>query len=70
MSAADEVADVYTFNRTHLVTGSAAGTLVVINGGQVIFNLDCALGTGFLTLSAGDTAVLANLTHLCTLVVT
>ena len=70
MSAADKVADVYTLNRTHLVTSSAAGTLFVINGSKIIFNLDCTLGTGLLTLSAGDTAVKTNLSYLRALVVT
>ena len=70
VSAADEVADVYTLHRTHLVAGSATRTLFVINGSKVINNLNCTLGTGLFTLSAGDTAVKANLTHLSTLVVT
>ena len=70
MGSADKVADVYTFNRTHLVTSSAARTLFVINGSKIIFNLDCTLGTGLLTLSAGYTSVEANLTHLRALVVT
>ena len=70
MGAADEVTEVNTLHRTHVVTGSAAGTLIVINGSEIVYYLDCSLGTGLLTLAAGYTAVLANLTHLGALVVT
>ena len=70
VSAADEVADVYTFNRTHLVTGSAAGALVILYGCKGIFNLNCSIGTVLFTLTAGYTSLKTNLTHLSALVVT
>ena len=57
MRAADEIAEVNTFHRTHVVTGSAAGTLLVINGREIVYYLDCSLGTGLLTLAAGYTTV-------------
>ena len=57
MSSADEVSGVNALYRAHVMTCSAAGTLLVIDGGEVIFNLDGSLGAGFLALSAADTAV-------------
>ena len=70
MSATDEVSEVNTFHRAYVVTGSAAGTLRVIYSSKIVFNLNCTLGTALFTLSAGDTAVEANLSYLSTLVVT
>ena len=69
MSAAGEVFEVTTLLRTYLLTRSTSCTLFVIDGSKVVFNLDRALGTGFLTLSASDTAVMAYLAHLRALVV-
>jgi len=57
VSAADKVAEVNTFHRAYVVTGSAAGTLVVIDGSKVVFNLYCTLRAALFTLSASDTAV-------------
>ena len=57
MGAADKVAEVNTFHSAYVVTGSAAGTLVVIDGSKVVFNLNCTLGAALFTLSASDTAV-------------
>jgi len=57
VGAADEVAEVNTLHRTHVVTISAAGTLLVINGREIVYYLDCSLGTGLLTLAAGYTTV-------------
>ena len=69
MSAADKVSCVNALNRTYLMTGSAARALLIVDGGEVVFNLDRSLGAGFFTLSAGDTAVRADLTHLGALIV-
>ena len=69
VSAADEVAEMYTLNRTYIVTLSTACALAVIDGGKVVFYLDGTLGTVLLTLHAADTAVRTNLTYLCALVV-
>ena len=68
VGAADEVSGVNALNGAHIVTGSAAGALLVINGCKIVFNLDRSLGAGFFTLAASYTAVGANLTHLSTLV--
>ena len=70
MSAADKVANVNTLHRTHIMTSSATRTLLVIDGSEIIYYLDCSLGTGLLALAAGYTAVLANLAHLSALIVT
>lgn len=69
MRAADKVVKVYALNGTYVVTGTAAGTLLIIYRCEVINDLNSAFGTGFLTLSAGDTAVLTYLAHLSALVV-
>ena len=68
MCAADKVSEVNTFNRTNLVTLSATGTLAVIYGSKVVFNLYCAFGTVLLALHTTDTAVGANLTNLSALI--
>lgn len=44
MRAADEIARVYTFDGANLVTCAATGTFVVIDGGEVVFYLDCSFG--------------------------
>ena len=70
MSTTNEVAEMNTLNRTYVMTRSTTGTLLVIDGGKIVFNLDCALGAGLFTLAAGNTTVKANLTNLRALVVT
>ena len=57
MSSADKIAGVNTFHGTHVVTSSATSTLLVVDCGKVILNLDCSLGAGLLALAASDTAV-------------
>lgn len=69
MSAADEVTKMNTLNRTYVVTYATASALLVIDNCKVVFNLDCAVGTGLLALHTADTAVGANLTNLCALIV-
>ena len=59
----------YTLNRAYIMTYSAAGTLFVIYGGEVVFYLYGSTGAGLFALAAGDTAVKADLAHLGTLVV-
>ena len=68
-SAADKVALVYAMNGANRNAAAASRTLGVIDGSQVVFYLDRSLRAGFFTLTAGDTAVKAYLTHLRTLVV-
>ena len=69
MSAADEITQMNTLHRTYLVTLAAAGALGVVYGGEVVFNLDCTLGTILLTFHTTYTSVGANLAHLSALVV-
>ena len=69
MRSADKVSKMYTLNRAYVVAYTASGALIVINDRQVILNLDGAVRTGFLTLSASDTAVQTHLTHLSALIV-
>jgi len=69
MGAADEVAEMYTFNGTHIMTLPAARALIIINHSKIILNLYSAVGTGFLTLSAADTTVQAYLADLSALIV-
>ena len=57
MSSADEVSRMNALNRAHIVTSSATRTLLVVDRGKVILNLDCSLGAGLLALAASDTAV-------------
>ena len=70
MRTANEVVMMYALYRTYVMAGTASGTLGVVDYCKIVFNLDCALGTGFLALAAGYTTVLANLTHLRALVMT
>ena len=69
MCAADEVALVDTMNGANLGAFAAAGALVIINNGEVVNNLDRAVGTGLLTLAAGNTAVSTALANCCALIV-
>ena len=69
MCAADEVALVDTMNGANLGTLAAAGTLVVVDNGKVVNNLDSIVRAGLLALAAGDTAVLAALANCRALIV-
>lgn len=69
MCAADEVALVDAMYGTSLDTLTATGALIVVDGREVIYDLDSAVGTGLLALTAGDTAVLTALAHCRTLIV-
>ena len=68
MSAANEGFDVNTLLGANLLTSSATCTLRVINYGEIILYLDCAVRTGLLTLHTADTAVGASLVGYSTLV--
>lgn len=57
MSAANEITKVNTFYGANLVTLTATGTFTVINGGEIILDLNSSLGTVLLTLHTADTAV-------------
>ena len=70
MCAADEVALVDTMNGADSGTLTAAGTLVVVDNGKVVNNLDSTVGTGLLALAAGNTAVLAALANCRALIMT
>ena len=69
MSAAYKIAFVYTVNGANLSAFTASNTLAVINPCQVIHNLNSLCGTSLFALTASDTAVLAEFTHLCALIV-
>ena len=69
MCSADEVARMNALYGADVVAGATAGALVVVDHGEVILDLDRALGTGPLALTAADTAVAAHLAHLSTLIV-
>ena len=69
MCAADEVALVNTMYGASLDTFTATGALIIIDGREVIYNLDSAVGTGLLALTAGDTAVLTALSNCRALIV-
>ena len=64
MSAADKVAEVNAFNRANVVTLSATGAFLVINGGKIVLHLDSTVRTGLLTLAAAYTAIQTYLAHL------
>ena len=69
MCAAEEVVLVDTVNGADSCTFATACALVVIDNGEVVNNLYCAVGTGLLALAAGNTAVLAALANCRALIV-
>ena len=69
MRSANKVSKVYALYGTYVVALAASGTLFVIDGGKVVYYLDCSLRTGFLALHTADTAVGAHLTNLSALIV-
>ena len=69
VGAANEVAGVYTSHRTHRLASPATRALGIIDGGKIVNNLDCTVGTGLFALAAGYTAVKTNLANLCDLAV-
>lgn len=69
MRAANEVAEMNTLRRTHVVTDSATRAFVVIYGGKIVVEGDGTVRTLLCTEAATDASVLTNLTNLGTLVV-
>ena len=69
VGAADEVAEMNTLHRAHIVAYATTRTLIIINYGKIILNLDSAVRTGLLALAAADTAVKADLANLGALIV-
>ena len=63
VGTADKALDVNTLHRASLVTCATTGTLGVVDGCKVVFNLNCALGTNLLALHTTDTTVRAELTN-------
>ena len=59
MSAADKVALVNTVNGASRLTSAAARAFIVIYNGKVVDYLNCSLGAGLFTFSAGYTALVA-----------
>ena len=55
--------------RTVFLAHTAVDAFFIINASKVVFNLDCTLGTIFLTFHTSYTAVGANLAHLGAFVV-
>ena len=69
MGAADEVAEMYTFHRTYVMTNPTPRTLIIVNYRKIILHLNRTARTGLLALAAADTAVEAYLANLSALVV-
>ena len=69
MSAADEVTLVDTVNGANSCALAATGTERVVDGREVVYNLDSAVRTGLLALHTADTAVGAHLSCHSTLIV-
>ena len=69
MRTADEVALVYAMNGANGCTLAAAGTLRVIDGCEIVDNVDGIVGAILLTLAASNTAVGARLARFRTLCV-
>ena len=67
--SADEAALVDAVYGTNLNACAAACAKALIDGSEVILNGDRTVGTGLLALHTADTAVLAVLTSVCTLIV-
>ena len=63
MCSADEVALVDALNGANGGTGATTGALLIIDGCEVVYHGDCAVGAGFLTLLTADTAVGAVLSY-------
>ena len=67
MRSATEVARVnYTYG-ANVFAHTTASALIVVDNGKVVNHGDSTAGAGFLAFLASDTAVIAILTHLCTL---
>lgn len=69
MGAADKTSLMYAVHRAYFPAFTARYTLVIIYSCKIVYYLYCLGRTGALALSAGYTAVLAELANLCTLVV-
>ena len=69
MRAAHEVALVDAPDGADALAGAAPGAFTIINGGQIVHQVDGSFRAVLLTLSAGDTAVGAEFAHGGTLVV-
>ena len=53
----------------NLFTLAAVSALVVVDSGEVVFNLNCTRRTFLLTLAASDTAVCTSFACYCALIV-
>ena len=69
MRSADEATLVDTMYGTSLNACATACAKAIVDGSEVILNGDRTVGTGLLALHTADTAVLAVLTSVCTLIV-
>ena len=63
MCSAHEVTLVDAMNGADGSTGAATGALIVVDSSKVVYNGDCTVGAGLLTLLAADTTVGAILSH-------
>ena len=59
----------YTLLGAYLVASTTAGTLLIINYSKVVYNLNCSLGAGLLTLHTADTTVGACLVGYSALII-
>ena len=65
--SADEVALVNALYRAGSGAGATAGTLRVVNLGEIVYYVNSVVRAGLLTLAAGNTAVDAGTANLGTL---
>ena len=69
MCSANKVSFVNAMHGAYLSALTAGDTLAIVDSCEVIDDLYCLGGTVLFTLTASDTAPLAELTHLCALIV-
>ena len=67
MRSADEVAFMDTFYGASLAASGAVYALIVIDSSKIVFYGYCARGANLFALSAGNTAILADLANLSSL---
>ena len=67
--AADKVTRMDALNGASLVAKTTSCAFGIIDDGKIVFNLDRSVRAGLFALTASDTAVKTNLTHLSALVV-
>ena len=69
MCAADKITGVNALYGAGVTAGAASRAFFVIDGGKVIFNLNCTVRAGLFALTARNAYVKADLAHLSALIV-